>query len=166
MAKGEFQEGDDKKGANLFKVRSIAITRLPRRCALASQESRPDAPNATLSRKAKETRSGPIYMAFLVERQGKWKGFHTRMRTKRRFEYLENPKKYIPGTKMAFGGLKKPKDRNDLITYARPLSIIYGTPPSKTVHTATLLTSPLYTIKCLFHWRACRIRVRVRSISY
>ena len=36
-------------------------------------------------------------------------------------EYLENPKKFMPGTKMAFAGLKKAQDRADIIAYMESL---------------------------------------------
>jgi cytochrome c len=35
------------------------------------------------------------------------------------FKYLENPLAFMPGTKMAFAGLKDPQDRKDLIAFLK-----------------------------------------------
>ncbi len=37
-------------------------------------------------------------------------------------DFLTSPKAYAPGTKMSFGGLKKPEERANIIAYLRSLS--------------------------------------------
>ncbi|KAK5682055.1 iso-1-cytochrome c [Elasticomyces elasticus] len=119
MGKDSFSDGDTKKGANLFKTRCQQCHNLK------ADEGNKIGPNLHgLFGRHTGSVEGFSYTDANKSKDLIWKE-DTLREDKRRdlttaqFEYLENPKKYIPGTKMAFGGLKKAKDRNDLITYLR-----------------------------------------------
>jgi cytochrome c len=50
------------------------------------------------------TAAGYTYSKAMQDKQVVWS-------EEEMFVYLENPKKYVPGTKMVFAGFKKPQDR-------------------------------------------------------
>lgn len=85
--------------------------------------------------KKKKNKVGPYLWGIVDQPAGKVSGYkkyskkHLKAAEKKKLVwdeatldiYLKNPKKFIPGNKMAFAGLKKAKDRANLIAYMKTL---------------------------------------------
>jgi cytochrome c len=103
------QEGNGEEGAEVFK-----------KCR-ACHDVGPEAKNKV----------GPLLNDIIGRRAGTIEGFTYSEANKSAgskglvwtedvlFKYLENPLAFMPGTKMAFAGLKDPQDRKDVIAFLK-----------------------------------------------
>ena len=82
----------------------------------------------------KKHKVGPYLIGVVGRKAGSVPGFRYSPAMKKKGEeglvwteenldkYLENPRKFIPGNRMAFFGLKKPEDRANVIAYLKTLT--------------------------------------------